>query len=218
MAGFLCPYCNQYMSISNSTHTTFKPSFYDSNSSYGDKHGQTMIEFYRCPNCDEYTIISTVLYDGSGRVVLIRPTSTAKQFPDYIPAQIRNDYEDACAILNLSPKASATLSRRCLQGMIRDFWGITRKNLNQEISALKDIIDPTLWQVLDNVRQIGNIGAHMESDVNLIIDIDPNEAQSLISLIELLMKEWYINREERNRLFESIINTNAAKQAQRQSE
>ena len=58
----------------------------------------------------------------------------------------------------------------------------------------------------------------MESDVNLIIDIDPNEAQSLISLIELLMKEWYINREERNRLFESIINTNAAKQAQRQSE
>jgi hypothetical protein len=47
--------------------------------------------------------------------------------PDYIPEQIKDDYYEACSILNLSPKASATLARRCLQGMIRDFWGITKK-------------------------------------------------------------------------------------------
>lgn len=194
------------------------PSFSQANASYGDKDGQIMIEFYKCPNCEEYTIISTVLYDSSRRVVPIRPISNAKQYPEYIPVQIRNDYEEACAIINLSPKASATLSRRCLQGMIRDYWGITRNTLYQEISDLKDKVDPNLWTVLNNVRQIGNIGAHMEADVNQIIDIDPSEAKTLISLIELLMKEWYINREERKRLFESIININADKQAQRQSE
>ena len=51
------------------------------------------------------------------------PESDAKVFPDYIPQQIREDYVEASKIKELSPKASATLSRRCLQGMIRDFWG-----------------------------------------------------------------------------------------------
>ncbi|MCB1884663.1 MAG: DUF4145 domain-containing protein [Geminicoccaceae bacterium] len=30
----------------------------------------------------------------------------------------------------MSPKASATLSRRCLQSMIRDFWTISKDTLN----------------------------------------------------------------------------------------
>lgn len=51
------------------------------------------------------------------------PPSGAKAFPDFVPAAIRADYEEACLIVDLSPKASATLSRRALQGMIRDFWG-----------------------------------------------------------------------------------------------
>lgn len=36
------------------------------------------------------------------------------------------------------------------------------------------------------VREIGNIGAHMEADINVIIDVDPDEAQILIDLVELL--------------------------------
>ena len=55
----------------------------------------------------------------------------------------------------------------------------------------------------------------MEKDTNVIVDIDPNEANSLIQLIELLMKEWYINREERKKLFSSIISTNQIKQSER---
>lgn len=42
-----------------------------------------------------------------------------------------------------------------------------------------------------------------------------NEASSLIRLIELLMKEWYINREERRQLFSGIISSNDQKQSQR---
>ena len=130
----------------------------------------------------------------------------------------REDYEEACAVLNLSPKASATLARRCLQGMIRDFWGITKDTLNAEISALKDRIQPDLWAAINGLRQLGNIGAHMEKDTNLIVDIDADEAEKLIKLIELLMKEWYINREERKQLFGDILEINADKQATRKGE
>lgn len=210
------------MSISKMTYQEQTPSF---NSPYaaswkGDgtptDESVVSISFYKCPNCGQYTIIA----NGLGKMVQdvhvpIRPFSSAKQFPKYIPEAIRNDYEEACAIVNLSPKASATLSRRCLQGMIHDFWDIKLKNLNQEITALKDKIPADLWSSIDALRELGNIGAHMEKDTDIIVDIDPNEAESLIKLIELLMKEWYINREERNKLFSDIISTNESKQAER---
>lgn len=55
----------------------------------------------------------------------------------------------------------------------------------------------------------------MEKDTNIIVDIDSNEAESLIKLIEFLIKEWYINREKRNHLFSQITSINSEKQSQR---
>ncbi|MBD5469903.1 MAG: DUF4145 domain-containing protein [Lachnospiraceae bacterium] len=223
MAGFQCPYCSMIMPISVDTMRERKTSF-DSDDGFVWLHGVRQIEsascikisFYKCPNCDQYTIKATGTGDKIDDVDFpIRPISSAKQFPQYIPEAIRKDYEEACAIVTLSPKASATLSRRCLQGMIRDFWGIKEKNLYDEISALKNQIPADLWSSIDALRQLGNIGAHMEKDTNVIVDIDPDEADSLIKLIELLIKEWYINREERKKLFSSIITTNQTKQTER---
>jgi len=177
------------------------------------------LTFYKCPNCGEYTIFLR----GKGSKVLgcdtlIRPQSLAKRYPEYIPKQIRADYEEACAILFLSPKASATLARRCLQGMIRDFWSISKGSLYDEISELKGKIQPDLWDAIDNLRKLGNIGAHMEKDTSVIVDIDPDEAKLLIDLIELLMKEWYMNREARKKLFGDILHVSQAKQAERKGE
>ena len=129
--------------------------------------------------------------------------------------QIRQDYEEAYAILNLSPKASATLSRRCLQGMIRDFWGITKNNLAAEIDALQDKIPAAQFAAINALRKIGNIGAHMEKDVNTIVDIEPEEAQKLIQLIEMLLKQWYIERHEQEKLYEDITKISADKQVAR---
>ncbi len=52
-------------------------------------------------------------------------------------------------------------------------------------------------QAIDQVRSIGNIGAHMERDINTIINVDSEEAQSLIDLIELPFDEWYSARNSR---------------------
>ena len=118
------------------------------------------------------------------------PPSAAKAFPEYVPKPIREDYVEACLIRDKSPKASATLSRRCLQGMIRDFWGIKGKRLKDEIDALEEKVDGLTWKAIDGVRKIGNIGAHMEQDINVIVDVESNEAQLLIGLIEILVKDW----------------------------
>ncbi len=43
------------------------------------------------------------------------------------------------------------------------------------------------------------IGAHMESEGAEIIDTDPGEAELLIGLIETLIEDWYVSREERRK-------------------
>lgn len=225
MEGFKCPYCGMVVAQTSSTVSTQYPAFGCQNGWYHgpDRHIENestiAITFYCCPNCNSYTVTAK----GVGKCVLgvnsmLQPKSNAIQFPEYIPEQIRKDYEEACAIVSLSPKASASLSRRCLQGMIRDYWGIVKNKLYDEISELKAKVQPDLWQAIDSLRQLGNIGAHMEKDVDLIVDIDPGETEKLIKLIELLMKEWYINREERNKLFGDILQINADKQATRKGE
>jgi hypothetical protein len=145
----------------------------------------------------------------------LRPKSGAKPFPAYIPKIILDDYVEACLIVSDSPKASATLSRRCLQGMIRDFWGITDKSLALEINAIQGNIDPTTWSAIDAIRGVGNIGAHMEKDINVIVDVEPEEAQQLIGLIEFLLKDWYVVRHEREEHKKRVIALGAAKAAAR---
>ncbi len=153
------------------------------------------------------------------------PPSSAKPQPEYVPEPIRDDYYEACSIRDLSPKASATIIRRCLQGMIRDFCGITKPKLITEIAELRERVangeappgvQPDNVEAIDIVRKIGNIGAHMEADINVIVDVDPDEAQTLIELVETLFLDWYVAREARARRMDKLksIADDKAKQKQ----
>ena len=146
-------------------------------------------------------------HNGKPEVYRVRPTAFYKRQPDCVPEPLRNDYYEACAIRDTSPKSSATLSRRILQGAIRNFCTIKKRNLADEIDALKALadagnapqgVDHQTIDAMHHVRSIGNIGAHMEADINVVVDVEPNEAQLLIELVEMIFKEWYIARHERN--------------------
>lgn len=205
-----CPYCNQnatiqYVDVSDGKTVLSIKNYY----------GTTIItnRFIVCPNdkCKKFTL-EAALHEGRldsahnqwiiGKLIQkwnLIPQSNAKVFPDYIPKAIVSDYEEAHAILNLSPKAAATLARRCLQGMIHDFYKIHKRTLKEEIEALQPIIDPITWEAIDSIRKIGNIGAHMEKDIDLIIEVDTGEANLLLNLIEQLIEEWYIHKHEREK-------------------
>ena len=196
-------------------HFLIRRPYFSSKENLSDK---ITIQTMNCPNCHKVSIdIVGVGSQFPDRIMHFNPISLAKAYPDYIPQTIRSDYEEAHAILNLSPKASATLSRRCLQGMIRDFWGISKARLVDEIDALKDLVDPSTKKVLDALRKLGNIGAHPEKDVNLIVDIEPNEAHMLLKFIELLMQKWYIERHDNEQLLQDILDLYKDKQNQRKS-
>jgi hypothetical protein len=97
--------------------------------------------------------------------------------------------------------------------MIRDFSGISKKTLDAEIRALRSAIDDGTAPryvseesvaAIDSVRTVGNIGAHMEADVNHIVPVDADEAQLLIELVEDLLEDWYVERNRRQTRLKNI--------------
>lgn len=220
---YTCPFCGRDATIGDDDRWLFTEEI-DRNTALGR---QVLLgRFVICPNpkCKRFSLTVTlskaeVSFVPSRQVKLIGepktwrlvPPSDAKVFPDYISKQLRDNYEEACLVRDLSPKASATLARRCLQGMIRDFWGISRDTLKEEIDAIKEKVDSQTWQAIDAVRSIGNIGAHMEKDVNLVVDVEPDEARLLIWLIETLFKDWHVTKHEREENLKAIAATAAAK-------
>lgn len=210
-----CPFCNHHATITEYKNTS--SSRYEFG--FGNKYGyqSVLTKAIVCPNpeCKEYSL-SVTLHDHikvgvdykdqpAKKSWSLIPQAQVKVFPNYVPKAIIDDYEEACAIRDLSPKASATLARRCLQGMIRNFWGVKKGRLIDEIDGIKEKVDPMTWAAIDAIRKIGNIGAHMEKDINLIIEVDPKEAALLIGLIETLINDWYVVREERKKRLESIV-------------
>jgi len=207
-----CPYCNRPCTVGDNDVRSMSDHNHISKE-YGYYRSTTTIIVCPNPKCRQQTIFMKIEPASQHGTVTgnpifswnLLPESEAKPFPDYIPKQLRDDYSEACLIRNKSPKASATLSRRCLQGMIRDFWGIRKNRLIDEIEELKTKVDTMTWEAINSVRHVGNIGAHMEKDVNLIIEVEPEEAGLLIWLIETLFDEWYVARHEREAKMKALM-------------
>lgn len=210
---FQCPYCQTWNAVSYGSQRVYQVAI-DGKSGCGPRPSacesecSVEVTLQQCQKCKEYL----VAVEGVGEKVIfpkvsVRPNSNAKRFPDYIPEKIRNDYEEAYAIAHLSPKASATLSRRCLQAMIRDFWGISEKTLIKEIEALSssEKISPQDKNALHAIRQLGNIGAHPDKDPLVMVDIDPDEATMMLSVIEHFFNAWYITKHENDLLMSKVI-------------
>lgn len=215
---YVCPFCGHAQAFDNSYtchNNGFCANRYDIPSLYSES--SFSIYTFRCNNSACRRIAVVAINRTSDKQIDLVPQVVMKYYPDYIPEQIRRDYTEANLILEASPKAAATLLRRCLQGMIRDFWNTKKENLFAEITAIKDKVTPPQWKALDGLRKIGNIGAHMEQDVNLIIDIDVGEAKKLLRLIEMLLERWYIARHDEEALCADIREIADEKTSQRKA-
>ncbi|MCZ7482082.1 DUF4145 domain-containing protein [Rhizobium rhizogenes] len=234
---WVCPFCNRHQTVSNEKLHVRDYSIHVGSNADGEV-GFRIIAI-GCSNreCKKVSVDFTygnTIEDRDGNIidvteikhVKVTPESSAKIIPDYVPAAITQDYYEACRIANLSPKASATLARRCLQGMIRDFCKISKSRLVDEIleiksrfengTGVKGVSEESL-EAIDAIRKIGNIGAHMERDINNIVDVDPNEALVLIGLLESLFDEWYVARQKREERFAQVARIATIKEQKKNS-
>ena len=213
-----CPYCGYAQVVTERTFDQTDVSISNELSKHGKIGGRIVSIVCSNGDCKEITLkfsLHGAAYRQDLRLYLtekvypswsLLPESSAKPQPDYISKPIIENYNQACRIRDLSANASAAMSRRCLQGMIRDFCKISKPTLAKELDTLRVQVDEgkgphgvdhDTMDAIDHVRHIGNIGAHMEKDINLILDVEPDEAQALIDLIELLFEEWYVAKHVR---------------------
>jgi hypothetical protein len=145
-----CPYCNHDATLREQDYVSSGTNFTIQEPAEGHKYLHWSYAICPNPKCRRFTLkvelfdLAFDKYKGRWeigafiRVWNLVPPSSAKPFPDYIPKMILDDYEEACLIADLSPKASATLARRCLQGIIRDFWKVKPGRLIDEIEQIRD--------------------------------------------------------------------------------
>jgi len=132
------------------------------------------------------------------------PTNTfRKPTPQEVPSDIKEDYEEACKVLPMSNKASAALSRRCLQGILRG-QGYTQRDLSVQIDALLNEQDPakaipsSLRETVDVIRNFGNFSAHQITDQTTlqVLAVDPGEAEWCLDILEEMFDHYYVKPAE----------------------
>jgi hypothetical protein len=109
--------------------------------------------------------------------------------PTATPEPYASDYHEAALVLADSPKASAALSRRCLQAVLRDQLGATGGNLEKQIESVLPTLPTHITQGLHALRQIGNFAAHTTKD-NLsgeVLDVEPGEAEWTLDILESVL-------------------------------
>lgn len=207
-----CPVCRQHTTIRSSDAQNDAVNLYVEHGLEREEAFLLRWNLIRCPNssCGQYALTvglhqlsqakqKPIGYGVQGNSS--RPIATHTFLPDvaaplseHVPGSVREDYSEAYKIRELSPKASATLSRRALQGMIRDFWQVKGRTLADELSAIEDRCDADLYAAMMALKSVGNIGAHPEKDISVIVDIESGEAEQLLDLLVLLDEEWYLAR------------------------
>lgn len=116
--------------------------------------------------------------------------------PPEVTGEYAQDFREACAVVELSPKASAALSRRLLQHILREKAGITKRDLNAEIDAAiaEGDLPSDLAEDLDMIRTVGNFAAHPMKSTHTgdVVEVEPGEAAALLDLVEALLDQYFV--------------------------
>ena len=132
--------------------------------------------WYNCPKCGKLAIYfkedilqAPIFFLGGGKkletdynelpedLLLIFPKiKKPPELIDSLPKDYKEDYREAYNILDISPKAIAALSRRCLQKLLRNETEVKHGSLSNEISQILATLPPDLRLNVDAIRNFGN--------------------------------------------------------------
>jgi uncharacterized protein YbaR (Trm112 family) len=189
-----CPYC------ATEVHVRYekKPSGYLSEPDRAESGDGFGVAEGFCPACSGFIVLfleghyeekfgletyqETVIYPRYGN---------APNIGNEVPPLYKDEFREAFAVNSVSSKASAAISRRLLQNILHNVYGIEKRDLSSEIKEFVQLpnIPNHLVEALDAVREIGNLAAHPKKNMNTgeIVDVEPHEAEWLLEvLLELL--------------------------------
>ncbi len=181
-------------------------------------HRWILSEFCPDPGCNQLcvwvlssnTYVVTGLPPADAHVRLVHPRTTGRaRPPTEVPQEFVEDYLEASLVLVDSPKASAALSRRCLQLILREKAGV--RNPDNLMQAIEEVIaDPSIptgiRESLDAVRNIGNFASHPNKSKNTgeVVPVEPGEAEWCLDIIEMLFEFYFVGPADVRRRREAL--------------
>lgn len=184
---FNCPHCNAY------ADQTWRDVWIQTSGS-GDTNEISDLKVAFCTHCGNYTLwhFERMIYpEDSG----VRPPN-----PD-LRDDIKEDYLEAKAIANKSPRGAVAILRLCIQKLCEQL-GEKGKNLNDDIATLvKKGLPVKIQEALDVVRVIGNNAVH---PCQIDIKDDRDTAMKLFELINLIADVMITQPKEVEKLYESL--------------
>ena len=168
-------------------------------------HVQYLIEYFVCLEChklsmkfhgeaDNYRLIVSIqsnnhlTYFKPFEKMLIPETNGREPIPKNVESEFVRDYNEAVMLLPHSSRSSAAMSRLCLQHYIEQKHNIKKSDLKQEIQELAKLkkYPSDIIKLFDYVRHYGKFGSHAVTNqlVGVIIDVDSDEAEALLSILE----------------------------------
>lgn len=194
-----CPHCLVEIHADFSTsHVTAPHGFIAKNVNGQQSRWRVLSMICPVPECEK-AILHLAEFNEHNVIrssIQIVPMSMSRPPPPpEVPGELAEDYIEACGVLSASPKASAALSRRCLQGILRSN-GFIDKDLAPAIQAAiaSKQLPSLLATSLDAVRNIGNFAAHPMKDTStgLVLPVEPEEAEWNLDVLEGLFDYFYV--------------------------
>jgi endogenous inhibitor of DNA gyrase (YacG/DUF329 family) len=151
--------------------------------------------FAHCSNCEK----PSIWLDEN----MIYPTGGAAPLPNLdMPADVRQDYEEARSILAISPRGSAALLRLAVQRLCKHL-GQPGENINADIAALvRQGLPVTLQKALDSLRVAGNNAVHPGQ---LDIYDTPEVATRLFGLLNIIVDNQITQPKAISELYDTTV-------------
>lgn len=165
--------------------------------------------FEFCPECDG-AIMTLMEHTGPNAQPVFHDvwpkTWNRPRLPDTVPSAYANDFHEASDILGDSPKASAAMSRRCLQAILRDYANTRKRDLADQIDEVLPNLPSYIAEMIDAVRAVGNFGAHpiKSQHTGEIMDVEPGEAETTLEALRLAIDHYIIKPAETSKKRDAI--------------
>lgn len=174
-----------------------------------DARGLWFSKVTQCPACKHCSIVLLVRRGSSITEIRVYPSGTSRPpLSPAVPAAFAADYREACLVWESSAKASAALSRRCLQHLLREKAGTKKKDLNDQIDEVLSsrTLPSDLADMIDAIRVVGNFAAHPIKSVSTgeIVEVEPGEAELLLDTLEELFDYYFVRPVERSAKREAL--------------
>lgn len=190
-----CPHCLENFHEIFHTDTLWAGT--SAGKEHSDPDGQWSYKATTCPACERFAIYLLLGTATGRRTIQVWPKGIARSpLPREVTEPFATDYREACNVLADSAKASAALSRRCLQSLLRDKAGTKSRDLAPAIDEVlaSKTLPSDLANAIDAIRNVGVFGAHPLKSTNTgaVLDVEPGEAEWNLDVLEDLFDFYFV--------------------------